>query len=46
MHVRKELVSNTVTQLLQNTHSEQVGSSAVQSGSVQSKEMEGRAVKK
>lgn len=39
VHVRKELVSDTVMQLLQNTHGEEVGSGGVQPGGVQGKEM-------
>jgi hypothetical protein len=43
--VRKELVSDTASQLLGNTHAEQVGSSSVQPSNASSADMEGGAVK-
>jgi hypothetical protein len=43
--VRKELVSNTASQLLESTHAEQVGNSTVQPSSAPSADMENGAVK-
>jgi integrating conjugative element protein (TIGR03755 family) len=44
--VRKELVSDTASQLLESTHMEQVGSSTVQPSNTPSADMEGGAVQK
>lgn len=44
VHVRKELVSDMVTQLLQNTHGEEIGSGAVQSSGVQVEEIKNGAM--
>jgi integrating conjugative element protein (TIGR03755 family) len=43
-NVRKQFVSNTASQLLENTHAEQVGSSTVQPSSKPTMEMENGAI--
>jgi hypothetical protein len=45
VHVRKDLVSDTASQLLESTQAEQVGSSVVQPSSAASPDMQGGAVK-